>query len=97
MLVSNIEGLFFLLGRFGVIDSASEQRLYAYSGATVKVFQGALLAMLRNREDLGMIRRWWVAALSAIRDLKHLITRAKVPVFGLDLHYRLTAWNETCC
>ena len=51
--------VFFLLGRIRALESVSEQCLYAYTDATVKVLQGALLAMLRNREDLSATCKWW--------------------------------------
>jgi len=84
----------FSCGRFGVLSSVTEQCIYAYTDASVKVFQGALLAMIRQREDLTTIRHWWVAALTASKDLESLITQARVPVFALDLDGNIIEWND---
>jgi len=87
-------GIVFELGRFGAVSCLHEHAFYAYTDATLKVFQGALLAMLRNRQDLHSIRRWWVAALAAGRDMTSLIQRAKVPVFLLDMDGCILDWND---
>jgi len=86
--------LVFVLGRFGLVSSLFEQCSYAYADATVKVLQGALLAMIRNRDDLNAIKRWWVAALNATHDLENIISTACVPVFAIDLEGRIVDWND---
>jgi len=84
----------FVMGRFGVISSLAEQVIYAYCDATIKVFQGAILAMVRNREDLGMIRRWWLKALAATQVIEDVVRKARLPVFALDTEARITSWNQ---
>eukprot|EP00445_Apocalathium_hangoei_P039453 CAMPEP_0203954084 /NCGR_PEP_ID=MMETSP0359-20131031/87270_1 /ASSEMBLY_ACC=CAM_ASM_000338 /TAXON_ID=268821 /ORGANISM="Scrippsiella Hangoei, Strain SHTV-5" /LENGTH=697 /DNA_ID=CAMNT_0050887593 /DNA_START=43 /DNA_END=2133 /DNA_ORIENTATION=- len=86
-------GLFFLLGRFGVISSLVEQLFYTYGDATLKVLQGPMLAMVRNRQDVDTVRRLWLASTSASLDLQNMINGAKAPVFALDLEGRITQWN----
>lgn len=69
----------FMSGRFGLISSFTEQVAYAYCDSSVKVFQGAILAMIRNRQDLDIMRTWWVAALAVGRDMDNLIQKASEP------------------
>uniref|UniRef100_A0A7S4T7T9 histidine kinase n=1 Tax=Alexandrium monilatum TaxID=311494 RepID=A0A7S4T7T9_9DINO len=83
------------LGRFSLVSSLFEQSYYAYNDATVKVLQGILLAIIRHRTDLLIIRHWWMAALSASHDLEILIQKARLPIFGLDLQGRVMAWNQS--
>uniref|UniRef100_A0A7S4T8Z2 histidine kinase n=1 Tax=Alexandrium monilatum TaxID=311494 RepID=A0A7S4T8Z2_9DINO len=83
------------LGRWGMVSSIVEQGYYAYCDATVKVFQGILLANIRHCTDLLIIRRWWMATMSVSQDLETLIQRAQLPIFGLDLHGRVTTWNQS--
>lgn len=90
-----IYSIVFLLGRFGTLNSFQEQCFYAYGDATLKTFQGAILAMIRNREDLGVIHSWWLATVVATEDLDNLVRRALVPVFSLDLQGRISAWNDS--
>jgi len=84
----------FVMGRFGVISSLWEQAVYAYVDATIKVFQGAILAMIRNRESLCAIHRWWTTAGAATQVLEDLVHKARVPVFSLDKDARVTSWNQ---
>jgi len=84
----------FLMGRFGLYESLTEQSMYAYCDASVKVFQGAILAMIRNRQDLTVMRKWWIAALAASKDLDNLIQQARVPVLNLDVEGRILDWNS---
>lgn len=84
----------FLSGRFGLYSSLTEQTCYAYCDATVKLFQGAILAMIRNRQDLDMMRSWWVAALAAGRDLDNVIQLARIPILSVDLKGRIVEWNN---
>mmetsp|Transcript_156698 Transcript_156698/g.500090 ORF Transcript_156698/g.500090 Transcript_156698/m.500090 type:complete len:158 (+) Transcript_156698:2-475(+) len=84
---------FYMSGRFGLISSITEQGFYAYSDALVKVILGALMAVVRNTEYVGIIRRWWAAAASASADMDSLIRMAKVPVLSLDLTGSIVSWN----
>eukprot|EP00931_Biecheleriopsis_adriatica_P115625 TRINITY_DN91393_c0_g1_i1.p1 TRINITY_DN91393_c0_g1~~TRINITY_DN91393_c0_g1_i1.p1 ORF type:complete len:1131 (+),score=244.08 TRINITY_DN91393_c0_g1_i1:46-3393(+) len=85
----------FLSGRYGLMTSASEQMFYAYCDATVKVLQGAILAMIRNREGALEIRRWWMASAAANKDLRDLLQKARVPVFSVDLVGQIKQWNQS--
>lgn len=85
----------FLLGRFGVISSVSEQIFYAYTDATVKVLQGAMLAMIRQREAAIEICHWWTAASTASKDLQDLLHQARVPTLSIDLSGVITDWNAS--
>ncbi|CAE8587047.1 unnamed protein product [Polarella glacialis] len=84
----------FLMGRFGLVGCLAEQQFYAYADATIKVFQGAILAMIRNFEDLRHLRHWWLEAVSAKDDFERLVKAACVPVFSLDKDGLITKWNE---
>eukprot|EP00928_Gymnodinium_smaydae_P005247 TRINITY_DN11801_c0_g10_i1.p1 TRINITY_DN11801_c0_g10~~TRINITY_DN11801_c0_g10_i1.p1 ORF type:complete len:1130 (-),score=179.91 TRINITY_DN11801_c0_g10_i1:304-3693(-) len=87
----------FLLGRFGVITSGSEHIFYAYADATVKVFHGAFLAMLRSREGASDICHWCMATMAARNDLKDLLYQARIPALSIDLEGRVTQWNDSAC
>jgi len=83
----------FLSGRFKLMPSLTEQKIDAYSDATVKVFQAALLAMIRNHEDLLTIRHWWMVAGMAHQDLENVVRGAMLPALAVDPRGFITAWN----
>eukprot|EP00930_Biecheleria_cincta_P030167 TRINITY_DN2091_c0_g1_i1.p1 TRINITY_DN2091_c0_g1~~TRINITY_DN2091_c0_g1_i1.p1 ORF type:complete len:995 (+),score=204.87 TRINITY_DN2091_c0_g1_i1:3-2987(+) len=85
----------FVAGSFGVLTSNLEQCAYAYSDAMVKVVQGGILAMIRNREGAIEIHRWWMASTSMQRDLQELLDKANVPIFSMDLDGKITQWNSS--
>lgn len=85
----------FMCGRFGVIPSNSEQSFYAYCDSTVKVLQGAILAMIRNREGAAEIHRWWLASTAMHKDIQQLLDKAQVPIFSLDMSGKITQWNTS--
>eukprot|EP00930_Biecheleria_cincta_P019766 TRINITY_DN15012_c0_g1_i8.p1 TRINITY_DN15012_c0_g1~~TRINITY_DN15012_c0_g1_i8.p1 ORF type:complete len:1104 (-),score=197.92 TRINITY_DN15012_c0_g1_i8:553-3864(-) len=85
----------FVCGRFGVLPSGSEQFFYAYCDSTVKVLQGAILAMIRNREGAAEIHRWWLASTNMHKDVQQLLETAQVPIFSLDLRGMVTQWNSS--
>lgn len=70
----------FLSGRFGLVELSMEQNLYAYCDSTVKVLQGALLAMIRSCEDAEQIHRWYAEAVAYKKDFDTIIKLAHVPV-----------------
>mmetsp|Transcript_41501 Transcript_41501/g.72910 ORF Transcript_41501/g.72910 Transcript_41501/m.72910 type:complete len:1249 (-) Transcript_41501:354-4100(-) len=85
----------FLMGRFGVVSSGTEQIIYAYMDVTVKVFQGSALVMIRNREGALEIRHWWLAASAASSDLRDLLHQARVPTLAINLAGEITDWNDS--
>mmetsp|Transcript_87074 Transcript_87074/g.188463 ORF Transcript_87074/g.188463 Transcript_87074/m.188463 type:complete len:1152 (+) Transcript_87074:95-3550(+) len=93
IVMMNNFGVVFCLGRFGIVSSLSEQKFYAYSDATVKLFLTVILTMVRNYEAFMAIGRFWTAADSANKDLGNLVRGAMLPVFALDLDGRITLWN----
>lgn len=70
----------FMFGRFGIIELSMEQIVYAYCDSTVKVLQGALLAMIRSCEDAEQIHRWYAEAVAYKKDFDTIIKLAHVPV-----------------
>eukprot|EP00928_Gymnodinium_smaydae_P074350 TRINITY_DN5740_c0_g2_i1.p1 TRINITY_DN5740_c0_g2~~TRINITY_DN5740_c0_g2_i1.p1 ORF type:complete len:1114 (-),score=180.37 TRINITY_DN5740_c0_g2_i1:11-3352(-) len=85
----------FLMGRFGVISSGNEMMYYAYADASMKVFHGALLAMIRNREGTSEINRWFVAAMSAGDNLRELVSQTTIPILTIDLQGNIMEWNDS--
>jgi len=79
---------------FACINATTEQNLYSYMDATVKVFQSCLLAMIRNYEDLRIMQHWWLESVAARRDFERLVKQARVPIFALDRQGHVTSWNE---
>mmetsp|Transcript_118481 Transcript_118481/g.330531 ORF Transcript_118481/g.330531 Transcript_118481/m.330531 type:complete len:1189 (-) Transcript_118481:202-3768(-) len=94
MLTFTLYAIMTTASRFGLVSSITEQCFYAYGDALIKIFQGAILEMIRNCEYLGSIRHWWLAALAASKDLENVVKKAMLPVFSLDLDGRITAWND---
>ncbi|CAE8644105.1 unnamed protein product, partial [Polarella glacialis] len=84
----------FTLGRFNMIGTTNEQMMYAYMDATIKVFQGAILAMIRNWEDLRTIRHWWMEAVTAKDDFERLVRSACVPIFSVTPEGLISSWND---
>eukprot|EP00435_Cladocopium_sp_Y103_P011004 s3117_g2.t2 len=70
----------FMFGRFGIIELSMEQIVYAYCDSTVKVLQGALLAMIRSCEDAEQIHRWYAEAVAYKKDFDTIVKLAHVPV-----------------
>jgi len=78
---------------FGFMNASSEQCIYCYMDVTVKVFQSCLLALIRNYENLRIIRHWWLESVAAKRDFERLVKQARVPIFAVDLDGVVTGWN----
>eukprot|EP00913_Durusdinium_trenchii_P012171 g11432.t1 len=81
----------FMAGRVGILSMSAEQVIYAYCDSTVKVLQGALLALIRSAEDSQLIHRWYGEAVSSRKDfdtivklVHELLNTAEKSVAGLN-------------
>ncbi|CAK9111450.1 unnamed protein product [Durusdinium trenchii] len=70
----------FMAGRVGILSMSAEQVIYAYCDSTVKVLQGALLALIRSAEDSQLIHRWYGEAVSVKKDFDTIVKLVHVPV-----------------
>eukprot|EP00440_Ansanella_granifera_P021034 gb/GFBE01022841.1/.p1 GENE.gb/GFBE01022841.1/~~gb/GFBE01022841.1/.p1 ORF type:complete len:1087 (+),score=281.03 gb/GFBE01022841.1/:1-3261(+) len=95
IVASCVYAVVFLLGRFGLLSSFGEQVFYAYADATVHILQGALLAMIRQWEDAGELRKWWMVAESTSKELGALVDSACVPILSVDSSGIVTQWNSS--
>jgi len=86
--------LIFLAGRFGMITLSLEQIIYAYCDSTVKVLQGAMLALIRSCEDAEQIHRWYAEAVAYKKDLDSIIKLAHVPVVTFQIDGIILRLNE---
>jgi len=86
--------LIFLAGRFGLLALQPEQAVYCYFDATVKVLEGAMLALLRCYEDSEVIKHWHATATCIQKDLNSMIMQEHVPIIGLDMDFKITSWND---
>ncbi|CAE7428760.1 luxQ [Symbiodinium natans] len=84
----------FMLGRFGLIGLQQEQYIYAYCDSTVKVLQGAILALIRGCEDAKTIHVWYAEAVAYKKDFDAILKLAHVPIFTMrtDLYFPAKNW-----
>jgi len=85
----------FLMGRFGVVGLQLEQYIYAYCDSTVKVLQGALLALIRGAEDAQTIHLWYAEAVAYKKDFDTILKLAHVPIFAIQIDCTITRVNES--
>ncbi|CAE7208735.1 arcB [Symbiodinium sp. KB8] len=87
--------LVFLMGRFGIAGLQLEQNIYAYCDSTVKVLQGALLALIRGSEDAQTIHLWYAEAVAYKKDFDTILKMAQVPIFAIRIDRTITRVNES--
>ncbi|CAE7841566.1 luxQ [Symbiodinium microadriaticum] len=85
--------LVFLMGRFGIAGLQLEQNIYAYCDSTVKVLQGALLALIRGSEDAQTIHLWYAEAVAYKKDFDTILKMAQVPIFAIRIDRTITRFS----
>jgi len=85
----------FLAGRLGYFGLDVEQNIYAYCDSTVKVLQGALLALVRASEDSNTIHRWYGEAVAYRQDFDAVVKLAHVPIVTFRPDGEIIKANET--